>query len=141
MNGIRPAVECRIGPTIRTNDSMSQPTPVAGVSAKTGEAPRRASSRARAAAPASPPRGGRDLSVRMSPPPAELAGWKDTIHAEPQREYELILRFEDYTDPDTPYMYHCHLLWHEDQGMMGQFAVVEPGQRATMTEETHDDHH
>ena len=24
-------------------------------------------------------------------------------------------------------MYHCHLLWHEDQGMMGQFAVVEPG--------------
>ena len=37
------------------------------------------------------------------------------------------MRFEDYADPDTPYMYHCHLLWHEDQGMMGQFVVVEPG--------------
>ena len=27
-------------------------------------------------------------------------------------------------------MYHCHLLVHEDQGMMGQFVVVEPGQQA-----------
>ncbi|WP_446221867.1 multicopper oxidase domain-containing protein [Nocardia sp. IBHARD005] len=27
-------------------------------------------------------------------------------------------------------MYHCHLLWHEDVGMMGQFTVVEPGQQA-----------
>ena len=25
-------------------------------------------------------------------------------------------------------MYHCHLLYHEDQGMMGQFVVVEKGQ-------------
>jgi hypothetical protein len=39
-------------------------------------------------------------------------------------------------------MYHCHLLWHEDQGMMGQFAVVEPGQQATLpnTEETSHEH-
>ncbi|CAM5444668.1 multicopper oxidase [Streptomyces badius] len=27
-------------------------------------------------------------------------------------------------------MYHCHLLSHEDDGMMGQFVVVEKGQRA-----------
>ncbi len=38
-------------------------------------------------------------------------------------------RFDDYADPTTPYMYHCYLLWHEDQGMMGQFLVVEPGQQ------------
>ena len=50
------------------------------------------------------------------------------------------MRFEDYADPDTPYMYHCHMLWHEDQGMMGQFVVVEPGQHATMTEGTHHEH-
>jgi FtsP/CotA-like multicopper oxidase with cupredoxin domain len=25
-------------------------------------------------------------------------------------------------------MYHCHLLQHEDAGMMGQFVVVRPGQ-------------
>jgi FtsP/CotA-like multicopper oxidase with cupredoxin domain len=84
----------------------------------------------------------RVASVDGAPPPAELAGWKDTVFVRPETEYELILRFDDFADPDTPYMYHCHLLWHEDQGMMGQFAVVEPGQRATMTEETNDhDHH
>lgn len=79
-------------------------------------------------------------SIDGAAPPPELAGWKDTIFVEPEREYVLLMRFEDYADPDTPYMYHCHLLWHEDQGMMGQFAVVEPGQRATMPEETHHEH-
>jgi suppressor of ftsI len=82
----------------------------------------------------------RIASIDGAAPPPELAGWKDTIFTEPNTEYELLMRFEDYTDPDTPYMYHCHLLWHEDQGMMGQFAVVEPGQRATMTEGTHHEH-
>lgn len=84
----------------------------------------------------------RVASVDGAAPPPELAGWKDTIYLRPETEYELVLRFDDFADADTPYMYHCHLLWHEDQGMMGQFAVVEPGQRATMTEETNDhDHH
>ncbi|MGO1507721.1 MAG: multicopper oxidase domain-containing protein, partial [Microbacterium sp.] len=35
--------------------------------------------------------------------------------------------FEDYADPTMPYMYHCHMLLHEDEGMMGQFVVIEPG--------------
>jgi FtsP/CotA-like multicopper oxidase with cupredoxin domain len=82
----------------------------------------------------------RIASIDGAAPPPELAGWKDTIFTEPEKKYELLMRFEDYTDPDTPYMYHCHLLWHEDQGMMGQFAVVEPGQRATMTEGTEHEH-
>jgi FtsP/CotA-like multicopper oxidase with cupredoxin domain len=34
----------------------------------------------------------------------------------------------DRLDPTVPYMYHCHVLQHEDRGMMGQFVVVEPGQ-------------
>ena len=33
----------------------------------------------------------------------------------------------DDTDPGFPYMYHCHLTVHEDQGLLGQFVVVEPG--------------
>ena len=41
----------------------------------------------------------------------------------------LIARFADYSDPNTPYMFHCHVLLHEDEGMMGQFVVVEPGQQ------------
>ena len=40
---------------------------------------------------------------------------------------EILVRFEPYTDPQFPYMFHCHLTLHEDQGMMGQFVVVEPG--------------
>ena len=82
----------------------------------------------------------RIAAIDGAAPPPELAGWKDTIFTEPETEYELLIRFDDYADADTPYMYHCHLLWHEDQGMMGQFAVVEPGQRATMTEGTRHEH-
>jgi Multicopper oxidase len=37
------------------------------------------------------------------------------------------VHFGDYTDPAPPYMYHCHLLQHEDHGMMGQFLVVRRG--------------
>jgi hypothetical protein len=37
------------------------------------------------------------------------------------------VQFGTFVDPVTPYMYHCHLLRHEDKGMMGQFVVVEPG--------------
>ncbi|WP_435736359.1 multicopper oxidase domain-containing protein [Cellulosimicrobium sp. PMB13] len=69
----------------------------------------------------------RVLDVDGDPPPAALAGPKDTIYLEPSRTYRLLLRFDDYTDPDVPYMYHCHMLRHEDEGMMGQLVVVEPG--------------
>ncbi|MCH6229402.1 multicopper oxidase domain-containing protein [Microbacterium sp. CFH 31415] len=85
----------------------------------------------------------RVLSVDGRKPPARLSGWKDTIALEQDREYRLLVRFEDYADPTTPYMYHCHLLWHEDQGMMGQFLVVEPGQEPDLRrpEGDSDDHH
>ncbi|MGB9375358.1 MAG: multicopper oxidase domain-containing protein [Jiangellales bacterium] len=69
----------------------------------------------------------RVLSMDGSPPPAELAGWKDTVYVAPTTTVEVLVRFETYTDPGFPYMYHCHLTVHEDQGMMGQFVVVEPG--------------
>lgn len=86
----------------------------------------------------------RILSIDGAPPPARLAGYKDTIALEGDREYRLLVRFADYADPTTPYMYHCHLLWHEDQGMMGQFLVVEPGQQPELkrpegdTDDQHD---
>jgi FtsP/CotA-like multicopper oxidase with cupredoxin domain len=70
------------------------------------------------------------LSVAGREPPPELRGWKDTVYLRPQQPLELAMRFTDYADPDSPYMYHCHVLFHEDQGMMGQFVVVEPGESA-----------
>ena len=72
----------------------------------------------------------RSSRVDGDPPPPELAGWKDTVFLPADSEVELLVRFADYADPDTPYMFHCHLLRHEDQGMMGQFVVVEPGDEA-----------
>ena len=40
----------------------------------------------------------------------------------------LAVRFPQFTDPSSPYMYHCHMLYHEDMGMMGQFLVTKPGE-------------
>ncbi|WP_026928787.1 multicopper oxidase family protein [Glycomyces tenuis] len=68
------------------------------------------------------------LSVDDETPPPHLRGWKDTVRLIPQRKYRLAMRFSDYTDPNLPYMYHCHLLTHEDQGMMGQFVVLGEGE-------------
>jgi FtsP/CotA-like multicopper oxidase with cupredoxin domain len=60
------------------------------------------------------------------PPPPRLAGPKDTVFLPPGITARLAVRFSDYTDPTTPYMLHCHVLRHEDSGMMAQFTVVEP---------------
>ncbi|APU16830.1 MULTISPECIES: multicopper oxidase family protein [Actinoalloteichus] len=69
----------------------------------------------------------RVLDLEGTPPPPELSGWKDTLYIRPNTTARIVMRFEDYTDPDYPYMFHCHLLQHEDRGMMGQFVVVEEG--------------
>ncbi|MFC7531999.1 multicopper oxidase family protein [Actinoplanes sp. GCM10030250] len=61
------------------------------------------------------------------PVPPSLSGWKDTVYLPPHEGYTVIMRFADFADPETPYMFHCHVLRHEDEGMMGQFVVVEPG--------------
>jgi spore coat protein A len=43
---------------------------------------------------------------------------------------ELKLKFTDHTGM---YMLHCHILEHEDDGMMGQFEVVAPSPTPTST--------
>jgi FtsP/CotA-like multicopper oxidase with cupredoxin domain len=68
------------------------------------------------------------LSVGGAAPPPHLGGWKDTVFLPQGKPVVIIARFADYADPATPYMFHCHVLRHEDQGMMGQFVVIEPGQ-------------
>ncbi|MEJ2867721.1 multicopper oxidase domain-containing protein [Actinomycetospora sp. OC33-EN08] len=56
--------------------------------------------------------------------------WKDTVYVPPRSTVRVVFRFGRHADPVTPFMYHCHLLAHEDQGMMGQFVVVDPGMSA-----------
>jgi FtsP/CotA-like multicopper oxidase with cupredoxin domain len=68
------------------------------------------------------------LDVEGRPPAPEQSGWKDTVFAAPGRTTRIIARFDQPADPATPYMYHCHLVQHEDQGMMGQYVVVHQGQ-------------
>lgn len=82
------------------------------------------------------------LSVDGDDPPPGLAGWKDTVFLPPGTAMRLIMRFADYSDPDIPYMFHCHLLYHEDQGMMGQFVVLGPGERPSRprTAASHEGH-
>ncbi|MEV6138725.1 multicopper oxidase domain-containing protein [Nocardia sp. NPDC051990] len=72
----------------------------------------------------------RVLELNGAPPADALTGPKDTIFLPPNTTAKLAMRFDGPADPNSPYMYHCHLLWHEDLGMMGQFVVVEPGQSA-----------
>ncbi|WP_327144612.1 multicopper oxidase family protein [Nocardia sp. NBC_01327] len=69
------------------------------------------------------------VSIDGQAPPPELSGWKDTVYTTPGPTYLLAMRFAGHSDPTYPYMYHCHLLLHEDQGMMGQFLVLAPGQQ------------
>jgi len=40
------------------------------------------------------------------------------------RQWELIVRFDHKATDEFPYMYHCHILEHEDRDMMGQFTVA-----------------
>jgi FtsP/CotA-like multicopper oxidase with cupredoxin domain len=58
------------------------------------------------------------------PPHPGEAGLKDTVVSYPKKTLRILVRFDEYTDPALPYMYHCHVLEHEDAGMMGPFTVV-----------------
>ena len=61
------------------------------------------------------------LSRNGKPPAPEDRGWKDTIL--PLGNAQLLMRFHHLAPKEYPYMYHCHILEHEDMGMMGQFVV------------------
>jgi spore coat protein A len=62
----------------------------------------------------------RYLSPGVPPSPSE-AGWKDTVRADSGLITRIIVRFEGYTGR---YVWHCHLLEHEDNEMMRPFEVV-----------------
>ncbi|MEU3269584.1 multicopper oxidase domain-containing protein [Saccharomonospora sp. NPDC006951] len=66
----------------------------------------------------------RILDIDGEPPVAWQAGRKDTVYLPPGKVVRVVVEFGTDVDPDIPYMYHCHLLYHEDSGMMGQFVIV-----------------
>ena len=55
--------------------------------------------------------------------PPDQRGWKDTVVLDDDDWSEIVVRFDHPATDRYPYMYHCHILEHEDRGMMGQFTV------------------
>lgn len=80
------------------------------------------------------------LDVDGEEPPANQRGPKDTVQIPKNQTVTLRVKFPEYTDEKYPYMYHCHILRHEDQGMMGQFLVVEPGREDSVPRELQSGH-
>ncbi|MEX0344812.1 MAG: multicopper oxidase domain-containing protein [Rhizobiaceae bacterium] len=61
--------------------------------------------------------------IAGSTPPPDQQGWKDTVVLDDDGWSEIIVQFNHLATEQHPYMYHCHILEHEDRGMMGQFTV------------------
>lgn len=58
----------------------------------------------------------------MPPDPNEV-GWKDTVRVVPGLVTQVIAMFEGFSGQ---YVWHCHILEHEDQEMMRPFVVLPP---------------
>jgi spore coat protein A len=57
----------------------------------------------------------------VQPPEAHEAGWKDTVRADPGMVTRIIVPFEGYAGR---YVWHCHILEHEDNEMMRPYEVL-----------------
>ena len=64
------------------------------------------------------------LSRNGAPPPPEESGLKETFRIDPG---EVVVIGSKFTDHLGTFMIHCHMLQHEDHGMMTTFEVVKPG--------------
>lgn len=62
------------------------------------------------------------LSRGGQAPVVEDQGRRDTVIVD--ETVELLVRFTQPAGERAPFMYHCHILEHEDMGMMGQFTVA-----------------
>jgi spore coat protein A len=71
--------------------------------------------------------GGQQLSLMgdpIPPDPNEM-GWKDTVRANPGQVTRIIIRFDGLpTDRIRRYMWHCHILEHEDNDMERPYVLV-----------------
>ena len=66
------------------------------------------------------------LDRNDNPVPAWEEGAKDVVLVDVAEHVRFIMKFEDHTTDGWPFMYHCHNLMHEDDGMMLQYVVVDP---------------
>lgn len=66
----------------------------------------------------------RIVSENGKPPEAHRAGWKDIAAISEGGVSDILVSFPQPAAADAPYMAHCHILEHEDSGMMAQFTVA-----------------
>ncbi|MBF9030392.1 multicopper oxidase domain-containing protein [Rhodobacterales bacterium HKCCE3408] len=52
----------------------------------------------------------------------EYDGWQDTVWVGPGEMVSAVMEFEK----PGPYVWHCHILSHEDHEMMRPFEVIDP---------------
>jgi Multicopper oxidase len=60
---------------------------------------------------------------------ANELGWKDTVRVNPGEMVSIVVTFDGFTGR---YMYHCHILEHEDHDMMRPFVVMPAAALAVM---------
>jgi FtsP/CotA-like multicopper oxidase with cupredoxin domain len=63
----------------------------------------------------------RILSLDGAPPPEHLKGDKDTVLV--RDKAEILVSFKQKTQAEKPFVFHCHILEHEDAGMMAQYVT------------------
>ncbi len=60
--------------------------------------------------------------IKVNGEPVDMVTWEDTRGLPPHGSITIRHRFLDFTGK---YVFHCHLLFHEDHGMMGVVEVVD----------------
>lgn len=63
----------------------------------------------------------RRLNAQTVSPETNEIGWKDTVRVPPGMVTRVVAKYGDFTGR---YVFHCHILEHEDNSMMRQFNVV-----------------
>jgi spore coat protein A len=60
------------------------------------------------------------------PPDPNEAGWKDTVQAHSRMVTRIIVPFDGFPGR---YVWHCHILEHEDNEMMRPYEVIAPSSK------------
>jgi suppressor of ftsI/bilirubin oxidase len=72
------------------------------------------------------PRQVADMAVDEQGRTATDLGWKDTVLVWPGETVRMAIEFSHDFDGEQIYLFHCHILEHEDAGMMINYKVVDP---------------
>ncbi|WP_327318027.1 multicopper oxidase family protein [Streptomyces sp. NBC_01235] len=65
------------------------------------------------------------MEINGEAPTGVDLGWRDTFEVVGGGSIKIAMKFTDFTDDTYMYMLHCHLLQHEDEGMMAALMVTD----------------